>query len=167
MEEDDPYLQPLGGSPAVNEMRAFTRQEWMDLRPEIYLADGYLDADGALRGDFLSDYATAAATQLMAAELSPQELAFAVEGLRQILPMHEGGPGDQLHAALDETLFVVARATQQTNNEGMVHWLSECAAAVGTAADLDGFMAHIQAVMRLYAILVVSQPDSSGSPSEA
>lgn len=111
-------------------MRAFTRAEWLDLRPGIYLAEGYVGPDGALRPDFLSDYATAAATQLMADDLSPQELAFTVEGIRLVLPMHQGTPAERLAGAIDECLLVVARAIQQENNEGMVQWLSECASAV-------------------------------------
>ena len=144
-------------------MREFTRDEWMELRPDIYLADGYLDADGALRADFFADYATAAATQLMAEDLSPQELALTFEGIRQLLPLQEGAPADRLDGAIDETLLVVARATGQENNGGLVRWIDDCAEAVTTAEELDGFLAHVQAVMRLYGVLVASQPDSSGS----
>jgi hypothetical protein len=148
-------------------MRAFTREEWLGLTPEVYLQGGYCGPDGAPRPEFFGDFATAAATQLTAAELSPQELALTVEGIKQILPMHDGPPRERLLATIDECLLVVARAIRQQNNGGLVEWLSECASAVGSAADLDGFMAHIQAVMRLYALLVMPQPEPSGSPQEA
>jgi hypothetical protein len=145
-------------------MRDYTRDELLKLTPAVYLADGYLGTDnGKLRREFLGDFATAAATQLLAAGLSPQELAFTVEGIRQILPMHEGPPPDRLRATVEEALLVVARAIRQPSNEGMVKWLSECASVVETPAELDGFIAHIQAVMRLYALLVGSLPDSSAS----
>jgi len=145
-------------------MRDFTREQWLALKPEIYLADGFLDQTGALNNDFLSDYATAAAMQLLAAETSPQELAMTFEGLRLILPMHEGAAPVRLGAALDETLVVVARAMRQTNNEGMVNWLNQCASAVTTPAELDGFLAHVQTVMRLYGMMVAALPEEpSGS----
>ena len=145
-------------------MREYTREELMGLTAERYLAEGFLDAAGEVRPELLGDYATAAATQLLAAELSPQELAFTVEAIRLLLPQHEDeAPADRLHASLEEALLTVARAIQQPNNGGMVHWLSECAAAVGTPAELDGFMEHLQAVMRLYALVAASQPDSSSS----
>ena len=146
-------------------MRDFTRQQWLQLRPETYLADGWLDAQGRLIPDFTGDYATAAATQLMAAECSPQELALTYEGIRQLLPVHEGPPRDRLFAAFEETLLVVARAIRQPNNGGLVDWISDCAAIVETQAELEGFMRHIQAVMRLYAIMVAAMPDDSSSAS--
>lgn len=144
-------------------MHALTREDLLQLKPAIYLVGGYMDSEGKPRREFLSEYATAAATQLMAWDLSPQELALTVEGVRQILPMHHGAPLERLRAALDECLLVVARAIRQENNHGLVEWLSECASVVGTNADLDAFLAHIQAVMRLYALVVMSQPDSSDS----
>ena len=60
--------------------------------------------------------------------------------------------------------MVVARAIQQSNNKGLVHWLNACAATVTTPQELDAFMSHATAVVRLYAILVASLSDSSGSP---
>jgi hypothetical protein len=148
-------------------MREFTRQQWVALTPAIYLADGYLDADGALRQDFLADYATAASNQLLLAEVSPQELALTYEGIRQLLPEHQGAPGARLAGAYEEALLVVARAIRQQNNGGLVNWLNECAARVRTESELDAFMAHVAAVMRRYGILVAALPDepfSSPSP---
>ncbi len=139
-------------------MRAFTRQQYLALRPETYLADGYLAPDGTPHAALLSDYATAAATQLLAAETSPQELALTFEGIRQLLPLQEGPAPERLLAAIDEALMVVARAIQQENNPGLTEWLAACAAAVTSQADLDAFMAHAQATMRLYGVLVATQP---------
>ena len=144
-------------------MREFTRQQWLELRPAIYLAEGYIGPDGALRPDFLGDYATAAANQLIAAELSPQELGLTYEGLRQLLPVHPGSPQQSLLGAFEETLLVVARAIRQENNGGLVNWLSECASVVTSQAELDGFMAHVRAVMRLYTIMAGAMPDSDFS----
>jgi hypothetical protein len=101
----------------------------------------------------------------MAAECSPQELALTYEGIRQLLPVHEGPPRDRLFAAFEETLLVVARAIRQPNNGGLVDWISDCAAIVETQAELEGFMRHIQAVMRLYSIMVAAMPDDSSSAS--
>jgi hypothetical protein len=142
-------------------MRDYTREELLALTPEVYLEEGYLDADGALRRELLSDYATAAATQLLAAELSPQELALTVEGVRQVLPLHEGTPAERLHAAVEEALMVVARAIRQPNNAGMVGWLGQCASVVETEAELDGFIAHLRAVVQLYGLIAGAQPEAS------
>ena len=144
-------------------MREFTRQQWLDLKPEIYLADGYIDQNGQLRTDFLADYTTAATTQLLAREVAPQELAFTFEAIRLLLPEQEGPPPERLYHAMKEALQVVARAIRQENNGGLVNWLNDCAAAVRNQADLDGFLAHVRAVMRRYAITAAVAPDGSGS----
>jgi len=68
-------------------MQARTRDDLLTLTPDVYLRDGYRDAAGAVRPALLSDCATAAATQLLAAEASPQELALTLEGVRQLLPV--------------------------------------------------------------------------------
>lgn len=147
-------------------MRAFNRQQWIELTPEIYLADGYLDEAGAPRADLLGDFATAAANQLLVAEVAPQELALTYEGIRQLLPMYEGEAGSRLADAYEETLLVVARAIRQENNGGLVNWLNGCAARVRTEADLAAFMGHVAAVMRRYGVLVAAMPDGpSSSPS--
>ncbi len=146
-------------------MRTLSRPDWLALLPELYLANGYLDEAGVPRPDFLGDYATAAANQLLVAEASPQEVSLTVEGLRLLVPLQNGTPGARLAAAIDECLLVVARAIRQENNGELVKWLSLCAAAVTTEADLKAFLAYVTATMRLYAMLVATLPDTFGPGS--
>ncbi len=89
-----------------------TRQDLLALPPERYLQDGYLGPDGLIRAAFLSHYATAASTQFLAAELSPQELALTAEAVRQVLPLEGGAPHDRAMAAAQEALGIVAHAIQ-------------------------------------------------------
>ena len=99
---------------------------------------------------------------MRAAELSPQELSLTVEAIIQVLPLQdEPSPALRLAGALEEALQVVSRAIQQDNNEGMVEWLIDCASAVRTGDDLDGFLQHIQVVNRQYALVAALQPSPS------
>jgi hypothetical protein len=144
-------------------MRSYTREELLALTPNQYLAGGYLDESGQRRGELASDYATAAATQMLAAELPAQELAFTYEALRAILPMHDGPPREHTRAAVDEALSLVTQMTHQTNNEGLVRWLDGLVAAVRGPADIDAMLQHIQAVLRLYTVIAAIPDDSDGS----
>jgi len=140
-------------------MQSRTRDDLLALTPDVYLRDGYLDAAGALRSELLSDCATGAATQLLAAEASPQELALTLEGVRQLLPVQGvAGAAAQLGAALDEALQVVAGAIRQPNNAGLVRWINACANGVRTEADVDGFLRHVEAALRQHALLAAMMP---------
>ncbi len=135
-------------------MRNLTREELLELSPSIYLADGFVGPDGVPRRELLSEYATAAATQLLAAELSPQEFSFTHEALRQSLALHKGAASARMRAALDETLETVCGMIRQPNNAGLTKWLNECAAAVKTPADINALLQHCQAVLRQYSLIV-------------
>ncbi len=136
----------------------YSRSDLLALTPEHYLADGYRNAAGTIRPELTGEYATAAATQLLDAEASPQEVSLTAEAIRQILPLHMASSRDRLVASLEEALALVARTLQKGNNEGLVNWLIGCAAAVGRQADLDAFLVHLQAVERQYAIVAALQP---------
>ena len=146
-------------------MRSYTRDELLALTPSHYLADGYFDDVGQWRSELASDYATAAATQFLVAELPAQELAFTFQALRLILPQHDGPPRQKAQAALDEALETVTRMTRQTNNEGLVQWLRECVEEVEQPRDIDALIRHIQAVLRLYTVIaaIPEPPDESSS----
>lgn len=152
------------------DMHARTRDELLALTPDRYLREGYLDREGTLRPALLADYATAAATQLMAAEASPQELSLTLEGVRQLLPLQDGdadgnAAAARLDAALDEALEVTSSAIQQPNNEGLAEWISACADGVRTEADLEAFLEHVEAVLRQHALLAAMLPPDSASSS--
>jgi hypothetical protein len=139
-----------------NPMREYTREELLALTPAKYLAKGFVDGRGRPKPELQSEYATAAATQLLAGQLSPQELVFTFEALRQSLPLHSGAPPKRIKAALDEALETVRGLIRQPNNPALDKWINACAAAVKKPADIDAFLAHLQAVLRLYSVFVVS-----------
>lgn len=148
-------------------MQDFTRAELLLRTPDVYLADGWFDPSGQTRPELRGADATTAATQLIAAGVSSQEVGFVVAAFSLLLPEHdEPDVADRVHATLEEALETVARAIQQTSNEGFVEWLSACAARVDTEQDIGAFVAHLEAVNRQYALLVSMVPDSpSSSPS--
>jgi len=150
-------------------MRSYTREDLLALTPSQYLADGYLDEAGRPRRELATDFATAAATQLLAAALPAQELAFTYEALRFVLPSHEGPPRERTRAAVDEALATTTRMTRQTNNEGLVRWLDDCVAAIRRPEDIDALLHHMQAVLRLYTVIAaIPEPepaDGASAPS--
>jgi hypothetical protein len=149
-------------------MRGYTRDELIALTPHKYLAGGYLDDAGQERSELVSDYATAAATQLLAAECPAQELAFTYEAVRSAPPDHEGDPRARARAAVDEALATVSQMTRQTNNEGLVRWLDECVTAIRRPADVDAFLRHMGAVLRLCVMIAsIPEPEQSDGSLEA
>ncbi|HMF12928.1 MAG TPA: hypothetical protein VKE94_11500 [Gemmataceae bacterium] len=138
----------------TNSMREYTRDELLALTPARYLSNGFVDSGGKPRPELQTTYATAAGTQLLAAELSPQELAFTYEALRQSLPLHEGAPPQRIRATVDEALETVRGLIGQPNNPGLTKWINECAASVKGTSDIDAFMDHVLAVLRQYTVMV-------------
>ena len=146
-------------------MPSYTREDLLALTPDRFLAAGYTNPDGTMRREFAADYATAASTQFLAAELSPQELALTAEAVRQILPQYERGtPGERARATADEALAVVANAIRQPNNEVLARWLRDCAAAVRTETDLQAFLAYLLATERQYGLVAAFSRQPSLSP---
>jgi hypothetical protein len=141
----------------TNDMRDYTRAELLALTPAKYLAKGFVNAKGKPVPELQNTYATAAAMQLLAGELSPQELAFTYEALKQTLPLHDEPPAKKAKAALDEALETVRGMIKQTNNTALTKWINQCATFVKSPADLEAFSAHILAVLRLYSVMVASR----------
>ena len=136
-------------------MSESTRKELLQLTPDVYLADGFHGADGAPRPELTDRCATAAANQLLAAQVSPPEFGFVVEGIRAILPLRdEADPAARAREAVREATEVVVRMIKQPVNERMRLWLYTCAEAVADEADLAAFQLHLDAVMRQYGAMV-------------
>jgi hypothetical protein len=146
-------------------MRNYTREQWLGLTPETYLAGGYLDDKGDPRTDFLGDYVTAATMRLMAEDASAQELAFVFEALQMLLPSYQGTPRRRLVDAMTEAYEVVARAIQRQVDAALVRWLNCCVAAVTTEAELSVFLGHVQAVVRRYSVIAELMPDGAETSS--
>jgi hypothetical protein len=136
--------------------RDLTHAELLELTPLEYLKAGYRGADGKIRPELLSTYATAACTQLEAAQASPQELSTTRESLRQVLPWHKEpvSATQRMAEALEEALSTTASLLGKENNPGIFEWTNRCAGAVRTKEDIDAFLAHFQAVVRQYAVII-------------
>ncbi len=145
-------------------MASFTRAELLALTPARYLADGYTTAEGAPRPQLMSEYATAASTRFLAAQLSPQELSLTAEAIRQVLPLHTGTTAARMHETLAEALAVVANAIRQPSNPALVDWLGQCTGVIRTPADLDAFLQHLLATERQYAMIAALTPDPAATP---
>jgi hypothetical protein len=141
----------------TNDIRDYTRAELLALTPGKYLANGFVDKKGKPVPELQNTYATAASTQLLAGDLSPQELAFTYEALKQTLSLHEGAPDKKAKAALDEALETVRGMIKQPNNPGLTKWINQCATFVKSPADIEAFLAHVLAVLRLYSVMVASR----------
>jgi hypothetical protein len=131
-----------------------SREQFLELTPSEYLKDGYRDSSGQLRPDLLSNYATAAATQLEMSATSPQEVAATLEALRQALPWHVGSPQELFLGAAQEALEIVAEMHETPSNPGLVSWIQQCARAVHDPEDIEAFLAHLEAVARQYGVMV-------------
>ncbi len=145
-------------------MRTYSREEFLQMKPAFFLADGYCERDGSVRPGLTGVYATAVANQLLGAELAPQELAFTIEAIRALLPLHDGPASERWRGALYEALETVARMIRQPNNEGLVQWLEECASHVRQEADIAALDAHMVAVLRQYSVLASFSSEESSSP---
>lgn len=151
-------------------MQGHSREELLALTPARYLSEGFLDEAGAPRPALRDDWATAAATQLLAAELAPQELTFTVEAFHIAVPMHaDKPPPAQAMVALQDALETVRRMIRQPNNQGLVTWARDCALQVRRPGDVAAMEEHMRAVQRLYGLLasLPQPPSSSPSPSPA
>lgn len=98
--------------------------------------------------------ATAGAIQLEASETSPQELRATLEALKQVLPHYEVPPSTRLQDAAADALEVVRDMYHIQNNPGIVKWLLACIPAVRTEPDVDAFLQHFEAVVRIYGVIV-------------
>ncbi len=117
-----------------------------------------------MSGGIMSDV-VADATALKATELSPQEMAFTYEAIKAHLKLESGPAPERMQAALDEALATVARMIRQKNNEGLAAWCRNATSQVREEADIMAFLDHMQAVLRLYGLMVyLPQPGAPSSP---
>jgi hypothetical protein len=142
---------------SVKSTGEYTKAQLLALTPAKYLADGFMAGRGKTKPELQNEYATAAATQLLEGEVSPQELAFTYEALRQTLPLQTGPPSKRIKAALDETLETVRGLIRQGNNPALAKWLGQCGAAVKAPGDIDALLTHLLAVLRLYSVFVAAK----------
>jgi hypothetical protein len=124
------------------------------LTPLQYLRDGFRDEAGNLRPQLRGVYATAAAIQLEAFEVAPQELAATLEALQQVLPLHQGIANQRFATAKYEALELVSMMYRKSNNFGIVQWLEQCSTAIKTEDDISAFIEHFVALVRQYSLII-------------
>lgn len=139
-------------------MQDLTRTDLLQITPARYLKAGYVTGGGKPRALLTSIFATAVGTQLLEAELAPQELAYTAEAIRQLLPVCAGAPGPRLASAIRQSRPVLQRMLGQSCNQGLATWLDACAGRVIETADLVAFLAHLLAVQRQYALMASITP---------
>jgi hypothetical protein len=140
----------------TNDARDYSRKELLELSASRYLGKGFVDSRGKALPELQTTFATAAATQFGESQLSPQELAFTFEALKQALPLYTDTPSARTKSAIAEALEVVRGMIKQPNNARLVQWLSECSAAVKSEVDIVALVEHFMAVLRQYTVIVAS-----------
>lgn len=133
-----------------------SRQELLALTPARYLANGWVTPDGSPLAYLAGVCALAAAAQLEAARVAPQEVGTTYEAFRRVLPYYAEDPVGRLPMAAQEALELVASLLGQTNNPGLLAWLEPCVLAVKSENDLRAFMLHLNAVRQQYAALIAA-----------
>jgi hypothetical protein len=141
-----------------------TREELLALTPAHYLADGYVDPEGAERPEFQGAYAHAACLQFFDAGLSPNDFTALAGALRAALPRFTGTPYERANQAAMAAQHATPHAEPKDAADALTRWLTDCAAAVHTETDLHVFLAHLQAIEAHYPTLAAAP---SGGPANA
>ena len=135
-------------------MTTLTRDDLLRLTPAEYLRDGFRGPDGAPYRPLRGLWATAAANQLIAAGVPPQELAAYFEAIRQTIDLYAEPLPGRLYASMKEAGQIVSNMYNKDINAGLVYWALECARRVRDADDYAAFMNHGKSVIRNHATMV-------------
>ncbi len=125
-------------------MSSLSKPELLALTPKRFLAEGYRDARGVVRGELATLWAAAAVEQLRAAGVKAAELGPLVDRLLAATRSAAATWAVSGRAELD----AVAREAKGGPSE----WLDACVARVRQAEDLPGLKLHAGAVLRLLAL---------------
>lgn len=123
------------------------------LTPDRYLAEGWQAPEGGVRREATGLWATAAAEQLLAADVPAAEVAATYEAFRQVLPYYGAAAAAALDDVRDEALDLVAKLLGQPNHHGLRDWAAACLARVREPQDVEAFMAHFRAVSLQYEVI--------------
>lgn len=132
-------------------MNRTTLREW---KPERYLANGWFGSDGGLNGDATGWWATAAAEQLLAGQVSPTELETTFAAFMQLRQYYKVVEPLDSEALATESLQLVEGILGQANNPALVSWIEPCIKSVKDLNDLNAFLTHFRSVVLQYAVIV-------------
>jgi hypothetical protein len=125
--------------------------------PEQYLVGGWRAADGSLLPDLAGKYALATALRFQAAGVSPQQLATLRAAFDQVLPDVEGTGAQRMADALDAALEVTEELLGDDVNEMIEDWAIGCIGQIHSDEDAAAFLAHFDALVRVYGALIAAQ----------
>lgn len=133
-----------------------SREQLLARRAADYLRQGLCDEAGHLRQELTGLEAFAVSTQFDEAAVSPQELAFTLDMLKQVLDMSQGdgqAADVRFKAARREALEHVSGLLAQHNHIAILGWLKECTPFIKSEADIQAFVKFFQAVLQQYSAL--------------
>lgn len=136
-----------------------TREQYLAMSPDQYLAGGFRDAAGNPRPELTSVWATAGAVQLEG--VAPAELGTVLTALAQTLPLHDGAPADQYANACAEAVELSTGVLGAEPDPAVTHWLARFAPLLHTEQDLRDLVHHLGVVARQHAMFAGMR---AGSP---
>jgi hypothetical protein len=143
-----------------------SREQLLARRATDYLAQGLCDEAGQLHAELTGLGAFAVSTQFDETAVSPQELAFTLEMLKQVLDMSEGdgqAANARFTAARQDTLEHVSRLLTQPNHIAVLGWIQECTPFIQTEADIQAFVKFFQSVLQQYTALQAIKHANQGA----
>lgn len=132
-----------------------SKTELLALRPLDQLAGyGPVGANGLVRDDLLGPLSSAACLQFERAEVAPQELLTVSEALRQAAEFVDADtPSARFTAAVEAAFDATVGLLRKDIHPALHAWVYEWRAFVDTQPALEAFLAHMQSVASLYALV--------------
>jgi hypothetical protein len=127
-----------------------TKDQYLSMTPDHYLAQGFRDSSNAPRPELTSIWATAGATQLQATP--PRQLGTIVAALREVLPLHAGSPAQRYLSACHEAMEVVQGVLLAPVHPKLAQWLTSFTPMLRNDTDLQDLLTHVTAVARQHAL---------------
>ncbi|HYE18162.1 MAG TPA: hypothetical protein VEA69_06945 [Tepidisphaeraceae bacterium] len=136
-----------------------TREQYLAMSPDHYLAAGFRDAAGQPRHELTSVWATAGAVQLE--HVAPAQLGTVLTALGQTLPLHAGTPADHYANACAEAVELATGVLGAEPDPAVAQWLARFAPLLKTEQDLRDLVQHLGVVARQHAMFAGMR---AGSP---
>jgi hypothetical protein len=134
----------------MSETTVITKDQYLSMTPDRYLAQGFRDGTNKPRPELTSIWATAGATQLE--DVPPRQLGTVVAALREVLPLHEGTPAERYHTGCEEAMEVAQGVLLAPVHPKLSQWLASFAPMLRSNSDLDDLLTHVTAVARQHAM---------------
>ena len=100
-----------------------TREDFLAMTPQTILKDGFREAQGRLRDEVMTIWATAGAIQLET--VSSAELVTTARALAQVMPLHDQGTAsERFGGAAEEAQDLAGRIHGRTPTADLGRWLA-------------------------------------------